>query len=145
MSNLTHLDLPALSAKSVAKLAGSIQRKSVKQTAVSTATLHCWTAEWDGVLGDVGVQTGAVAAAGESLTVNVKKNGSSIMTGGTAYTINSSSSGKVFNLYDLIDPDKRFFVAGDVIAVTLTYTAGGGPTPISDTELWVEPTFSPWK
>jgi hypothetical protein len=140
-------DFPGLSAASAYKMAGKVQRQSVKQITAADATLGIWTAEYDGVIGDAGIQLGAALAdvvTDETMSFDVKKNGTSIMTGGTPLVLGPTTT-LVHDLYLSLDKDKCSFVKGDVFVVTLDYTVGSAPTPLVNTEVWLEPTFGVWR
>lgn len=68
----------------------------------------------------------AAPAAGESLTVDVTKNGVSILTAPLAIDSTYSAGERI----PLPVIDGTSFELGDVVNVARTYVAGGGPTPI---------------
>jgi len=76
----TDLQTP-LTEKSRAKLIGHLNKARRTQDAAATATLQLWIADFDGVLGDAHAAVGATAAAGESMVVDLLKNGVSVLTG----------------------------------------------------------------
>lgn len=97
-----------------------------------------------GTIVDAYVIIGAVAAANESLVVDIQKstdNGATWATVLTApKTINDvgEPAQTVIPLAALLDADKVGVDVGDILCVVLDYTAGGGPTPILNTMVVAE-------
>lgn len=138
---LTKEDLvqPHFTPKGKASLLAMIsQELHFQATAATLAAAHFFVAEFDGKLDELLAKAGATAAAGESMTIDVLKNGSTVLLNTTAFA--ASGGNKVVSLN--LDPDKASFVKGDVFTVTRTYVAGGGPTPIANTTVIARPTFS---
>jgi len=79
---------------------------------------------------------GAMPASGESMTFDVLKNGVSVLS--SVITHNSSVSTLDKAIVGTLDATKVRVEAGDKITWTRDYTAGGGPTPMTDTVLYVE-------
>lgn len=129
---------PALSPEAIKSLFGLANQHLSKQGAAANLTDVIFVAEFDGEIDEIIATCGTLSAAGESMTVDVQKNGVSILTSTTAFTA-AGASGKVVPI--ALDPDKKSFVKGDVFSVVRAYTAGGGPTPMKDTLVIVRPTI----
>lgn len=130
---------PQLTPKATASMLGvAAQVTHFQATAADLAANYFFTAEFAGKIDELVVTSSAVCAAGESMTIDVLKNGATILTATTAYV--AAATDKVIKL--LLDPNKASFVAGDVFTVTRDYTAGGGPTPLANTTVIARPTFS---
>lgn len=121
--------------KSVVGVANS--KLHFQAVGATLATQHLFTAEFDGELDELIATASASAAAGESMTIDVLKNGATVLTATTAFA--ASGGSKVVKL--LLDPDKKSFVTGDVFTTSRVYTAGGGPTPVANTTVIARPTF----
>lgn len=69
-------------------------------------------------------------AADEKMSINVKKNGQSIMVGGVPFEVTSVLYNRkdLYDLTDKIDQSKNFIDYGDLLTVDRDYTAGVGPT-----------------
>lgn len=126
------------------KLLGHINRMSSSQiVAASLAADVMGQAADDHFIGDLFLVSGAIAASGESMTVDVLKNGVSILSG--VYTIDASTPvGAQVSLLSLIDADKRTLAPSDILTCTRVYTAGGGPTPMLNTGVFLEPAKGPY-
>lgn len=93
---------------------------------------------FDGCIGDAYVLVGTACGAGESMTVDLLKNGVSVLT--AVLTIDATTD--TLNQIPLpIDPALASFLAGDVFTTTRDYTAGGTPTPMANTTVVVEPSL----
>ena len=134
-----------LSQKALNKLIGRIEAKEAHQTTATDATLHIWMADFDGQLADAYTQMGTLpAGAGESQSVDLHKNGVSILSAPVIFD-GTYTAGKVYDLLQYIAKANRSFVKGDVFTMVIDYTAGGGPTPGTDTKVVIEPSAGPWK
>lgn len=133
-----------LGEKAYRKLIGKIEQESSSQViAADSADDVLWHATFDGQVGDLFATIKALPAVNESMSFDVKKNGTSILTAPyVATSVNTTT--KTIDLYASIDPAKRSFVVGDVFTVTRDYTAGGGPTPIANNTVYIEPTVGPY-
>ncbi len=83
-------------------------------------------------LASLSFQAGAAAAAGETLVVDVSRVRGGVVTSllSATYTYdNGESANTEVSLDSLID-ESIGLADGDLIRVTRTYTAGGGPTPV---------------
>jgi hypothetical protein len=80
--------------------------------------------------------SGAIAAAGESMSIDININGVSALTGDIV--LNTASG--VTAHAGTIDAAHDNFVLGDIITIDYVYVAGGGPTPMLNvgTSLWFE-------
>ncbi len=138
-----------LAEKTHGMLVGWMNAKQNQQVvAASLAASPIWHATFDGVIGDLFILLDAVAGAGESMTVNVLKNGVSILSG--AKTLDSTSANAAaaadrVSLLSLLTAAGKSFVTGDVFTVTRVYTAGGTPTPMTNTTVVLEPTVSAYE
>jgi hypothetical protein len=131
-----HLDTPHTD-RTGPQLAGRINTiRHLQAVAASLSAQYLWTAEFDGGLTDAAVTNAAAFAAGESMTFDILKNGVSVLT---AVATLSSTTGK--HVRASLDPDKTGFAKGDVFTCTRVYTAGGGPTPATNTTVILEPSY----
>lgn len=142
MSSLAPTDFPSNAPKSVAKIEGRIEHfRNSQGTAASLAA---------SVLGVVDSATreivdaqftqNALCAAGESMTLDILKNGTSVLLS-APLTIDSTVTSLQTDLYPLIDPAKRSLAIGDVLTCTRVYTAGGGATPMGGNVVVIEQSF----
>jgi hypothetical protein len=113
-------------------LAGSDARSlmEVTQAVAATATKRAFRALTDGAIREVAAEVGTVAAAGESLSIDITIDGVSALTApiviDDSVTINTPVAG-------VVDAASNEYAAGELIEVSFTYTAGVGPTPMADT------------
>lgn len=110
--------------------------KSIQATAADATVLGDVMEAAGEIVNVRAVIHGAMPAAGESITVDVQKNGVSVLT--AVVTLNSSST-----LDKAVDGvfaggGKVRVAAGDIITVVRDYTAGGGPTPLTYSVVYVE-------
>lgn len=112
--------------------------KSSKQGAAADLTEIVWVAEYDGEIDELVAIAETLAAAGESMTIDVQKNGATVLTATTAFV--AGGTDKLVTL--LLDKEKKSFKKGDVFTVIRDYTAGGGPTPMKNTTVFFRPTFA---
>lgn len=131
--------------QNVAKFFGQMHKQSsVQATAADLSASHLWIADFDGVVGDLYAQLTAAIASGESMSYDVLKNGSSILS--APLVVSGVTAAKTLvDLYPSIDPTKYGFVKGDKFTVTRDYTAGGGATPMADNVVTMEPTTKLWR
>lgn len=80
------------------------------------------------------VITGANRGVGESLTVDIQKNGVSILT--APLVLDNTLPGKTLRNLP-VQPGTRFAV-GDVVTFIRTYVAGGAPTPVGPSRIVLE-------
>ena len=85
---------------------------------------------------DIYVISNLVCAAGESMTYNVLVNGVSILSG--VFTLDSTKAAKTQHSLKSLITGSLVLSAGDKVAVTRVYTAGGGPTPMGSNALYIE-------
>lgn len=76
-----------------------------------------------------------VPASGESMSIDVKKNNVSILS--SPITIDDSATARTA-IDGTLDSGQVSVSAGDFFEAELTYTAGGSPTPMTDTVVTVE-------
>jgi len=129
---------PQLTPDAIKSYFGVANQHTSKQAAAANLTDCLFVAEHDGEIDELIATCGTLSGAGESMTIDVQKNGSSILTATTAFTA-AGASGKVVPL--LLDKDKKSFAKGDVFTCIRAYTAGGTPTPMKDTTVLIRPTF----
>jgi hypothetical protein len=140
----TH-DYPANAPQSIYRLIAQANRhENAQATAASLAASFLWVATFDGQMGDAFIQLSAVVASGESMTYAILKNGTTIMVGGTALTVDSTNgtAKAQIPLLSSLTETGRSFVVGDVFTVTRVYTAGGGATPMAYNVVVIEPSLS---
>ena len=87
-----------------------------------------------GKVNSIFVQTSVVCGAGESMDIDVLKNGASILT--APYTIDDTTPiNTQIDLPLVLDTEVAI---GDVLTATRNYTAGGTATPMTSTLVQVE-------
>ena len=122
-------DFPGFSEPSIRKLIGKIEQQTSTQAAAATlAATPLFVAGFDGAVGDLSIITQNLMASGESIVVDVLKNGVTALSG--ALTVNAAlgaAQGKVLPIFQLLTDAGKSFVKGDVYTVARTYVAGGGP------------------
>jgi hypothetical protein len=112
-------------------LAGSDARSlsEVSLAVAATTTKRVFRALTDGAIREVAAEIGTVAAAAESLSIDILIAGVSALTApiviDSTVLINTPVEG-------LIDATSNEYVVGDLITVSFAYTAGGGPTPMAN-------------
>ena len=131
MSILNRNELRTMTTKTIAKILGHLHRGKHEQTVAATLAAavvpNLGPADHDGSVLDIVFVSAIAAAAGESMVIDVTKNGVSILTG--TYTFNNTKSGKShISLGSLIDKSKNSVAVGDIIRCSRTYTPGGTPT-----------------
>ncbi len=99
------------------------------QAVAATAEETVMIAPSAGVIRSVKAVAGTTAAAGESMTVDVKINGTTVLTG--VVTLDDTAGTTVQS--GTLDSLAIAFAENDLITVARTYTAGGGPTPMANT------------
>lgn len=106
-----------------------------RQGAAITETLRFFRALKAGRIVAASAETGTVAAAGESMTLDVQINAATCLTG--VITVDSTT---VIDtpVAGVIDATKNTYAAGDLIRVVRTYAPGGGATPMKDTVCDIE-------
>ena len=114
--------------KGIIKLLGFLQRARSEQASPATATLNCTggtPAMHAGVITAATLVYATAAGAGESMVVDIQKNGVSIMS--ATYTISiATSAATVIDLFSLIPAANRVVAVGDMLTVVRTYVAGAG-------------------
>lgn len=138
MGQLSQKDLHnPLNSRAIRRLRGRLEKivsaQAVAATLTTTEILDIGGAQ-AGNIQDLTFVAEAVAAANEDITVDVQKNGVTILNNVLVYD-DTLLPGELIRLdYDV---DTSFDV-GDVVSVIRTYTAGGGPTPIAHTKVTLE-------
>lgn len=121
------------SGKSSKKLRGRIDRVVSNQAAAASGSdLHVLDVAGD--IQSLSVITAANPASGESLVIDVQRNGVTILT--APLTLNNTTPGKV--LYNFTPVAGTRLNLGDVITFVRTYTAGGGATPVGPNRIILE-------
>jgi hypothetical protein len=115
-------------------LAARIDRHVSSQAAAATLT-DTSVLEVSGDVQALGITYAGVPAVGESLTVDIQKNGVTILTTPLVVdsTVGAGVKQKSFSL-----AASQTFKPGDIVTVIRTYVAGGGPTPIGPNRVSVE-------
>lgn len=116
--------------KSSAKMIGKLnQSKNTQAAAVTLAATDAaavlWHASFTGAIYDLFILLDADPGAAETMVYDVKKNGTSILTG-TLTVDDTFDSTKQISLRDLGKIDDVNFEVGDVFTVDRVYTAGAG-------------------
>lgn len=113
-----------------ASLTGAMTLETItsKQATAATETETVLIAPEAGTIEKLQAFSGATAAADESMTIDIKINGTSALT--TVITLDAAAESDVQSA--VIDATKKTFAAGDKITIVRTYTAGT-PTPIVNT------------
>jgi len=99
------------------------------QATAASLDIDVMIAQQDGTIESFKAVSGATAAAGESMTVDVQIGGVSALT--AAITLDAAATTVVQS--GTIDTAANSFSAGDIISIVRVYTAGGGPTPMVNT------------
>lgn len=114
------------------QLRARIDRQTSTQSAAASGT-DTQVVEVAGDIMDLVVTAAGVPAAGESLTIDVQKNGVSVLTAPLVFDSTAGGKQKKFTP-NANNPWK----AGDLLTVIRTYVAGGGPTPIGPNRVTLE-------
>lgn len=144
MSKFQKADFTAVPTESnFGKHIGLVEKLESKQaTAATLASDLAGLSKYEGQIGDVQITVSNSPAAGESMVVDVKKNGTSVLT--APVTINAAlitAKGKSFSIFSSIDKSKLRLSPGDSITVARTYTAGGAPAGLASV-VSVEPSLA---
>jgi len=100
------------------------------QSVAATATTRVFRAVTDGTIESFAAETGDVAAAGESMDLDIQIDGVSALV--SPVTIDDSIL-TATPVDGVIDTGANTYVAGDLIEIVRTYVAGVGPTPMTNT------------
>ena len=104
------------------------------QAVAASTTIFAGTADMSGQV-QVELQAGAVPAAGESMVIDVLKNGITILS--SAVTLDATTYPTVRETIVIVEAN-NIVAKGDEFTVSLTYTQGGGPTPIVNTSVRIK-------
>ncbi len=104
----------------------------------ATETITADIAPADGEIVAANAYPQVTAAAAESMTVDVMINGVTALTG----VITMDNASGIAVVAGVLDSAAVEFSAGDKITVVRTYTAGGGPTPMSSVAVSVGVRYS---
>lgn len=108
------------------------------QAVAATLTSHLFVAEFAGELDELIATHSALGGAGESLTIDVQKNGVSVLVGAVPYSVPAVGGAKVGVMN--LDPNLKSFVVGDVFQTVRTYVVGAA-TPIANSTVIARPTL----
>ncbi len=111
-------------------LARNMIRKGASQETAATAALSAGHVRQAGRIVGARALVRAAAAAGETMVVDVLKNGATVLTG--TFTFDNTVAAGAWQTLSL-DLAQSAVALGDHLEVDLTYTAGGGPTPVVGT------------
>ena len=117
---------------------GSLAGFTDDQRTAATEDRTAFIAPADGEIAYVGAFNAAAAAAGESMAIDVEIGGTTCLTG--AITLDDGDGTDVVE--GTLDTAAVAFSQGDKVVITRTYTAGGGPTPITGNSVTVGCRFS---
>jgi hypothetical protein len=118
------------------KVRGVIMQLRDEQSAAATATTNHMCRN-NGLVTRCEVGVGVAPAAGESMTIDIQKNGTSILVGGPLSIDQAHATPKgCFDVTGNLVAGTQFAVS-DVLTVVRTYTAGGGPA-MTATCVWVD-------
>jgi hypothetical protein len=121
-----------LGPKGSERLRARIDRVVSNQAVAATAT-DVQVIDVSGKVQALSVVVGTLPAAGESLTVDVHKNGVTILT--TPAVLDNTMTNKLRALTPVANTS---FAVGDRVSVIRTYAAGGGPAPIGPSKVILE-------
>ncbi len=145
-NNSEDLNNPFATDKGINKILAHINRKqSVQLTAADDATpTPFWVADFDGQWYDLFVISNVICGAGESMTIDVTKDGVSVLS--SVFTINATtipagSIKKQVSFRNLLTTAGKSFTKGNVFRVIRDYTVGGTPTPMTVTTVGLEPSL----
>ena len=102
-----------------------------EQTTAATLTDTVLVAPQAGIIASFMAIAATTAASGESMVCDIKINGTTALT----TTADLDDAAGTTATPGVVDAAAAAFVAGDVITIVRTYTAGGGPTPMLNTTL----------
>jgi hypothetical protein len=135
---ITHTTATGASHSTVAAATAAIaagkgpQKITVEQTGVIPAgptTLAAFIAALPGTItGFVAKLNTAACAAGESITIELLKNATTLLAAGNLVLDNTNALNAEVASLTLVLADRNF-VAGDVVTIRTARVAGGGPTP----------------
>lgn len=144
MSTLKNKDFHSpMNSATIRKIVGHLNKIQHEQAVAADATASVFVGggplKQSGVIEDIYFISSIVAGAGESMTIDVLRNGVSILTG--VYTFNATAPNapdKQVSFKSLLTPAGRALNVGDVITVTRDYTVGGTPTPMAHNAVVLE-------
>ena len=104
------------------------------QAVAASTTIFAGTAHMSAQV-QVELQAGALPAPGESMVIDVLKNGITILS--SAVTLDATTYPTVRETIVIVEAN-NIVAKGDEFTVSLTYTQGGGPTPIVNTSVRIK-------
>lgn len=121
------------------------QMKSLQAVMATLAASVIGIVAFEGQVGDVYAVIPQTLGTGESLTLDVLVNGVSILT--APVVVNAALQavpGKLIPLMKYHDRTKSALHVGDVVTVSRTYVAGGGPAGVTSLVV-LEPTIASYE
>ena len=100
---------------------------TASQVTAASETIPLGIATKSGTIVAASAASIVVAAAGESMAIDILKNGVTVLT--AAITLDDTSTARTA-VAGVLDSTVVAVAAGDFFEAALTYTAGGGPTPM---------------
>ena len=101
----------------------------ISQSVAATGTKRVFRALTPGAIREVSAEVGTVAAAGESLSIDVTIGGVSALS---APIVIDDSIAIDTPVVGAVDVAANEYAVGDLVEVSFTYVAGGAPTPMAD-------------
>ncbi len=119
----------------VSEYLGEINKREHMQAVAATAAGdYLGIATFDGNIVDAFIQCSVVVGAGESMTVDILKNGVSVLTGVVTVPAGTPAKSQI-DIFKNINRALVAFVKGDVFTTSRVYTPGGTPTPMARTHV----------
>jgi hypothetical protein len=121
--------------ESAKQIARTITRLDTSQVAAADLTSSFVMRARGRVVAARALLGGAVAAAGESLTFDVLIDGTTALAG--VGTVDNTTAADAWVQAE-VDPAAAAFDRGALVQIVRDYTAGGGPTPMTNTLIEVD-------
>lgn len=125
-----------LNGASNARLRAAIERIVSRQTTAATS-VDTFYLSGKGTIRGAKFIFAAAAEEGESLAIDIKVNGTSVLAGGSAITLDDSSD-LTPAVWNYLDIDQIKLKPNDVLTIHRTYTAGEAPEPIGSNQIELE-------
>lgn len=110
------------------KLVHRNQHKYSQNGSATTVTIPLFAAVLPGEILTIKAGSIGVATSDADVTIDLKKNGVSIMNGGTPITLDSGNTARVVE-NGTLDTSATAYVAGDFFELVITATANSGAVP----------------
>jgi hypothetical protein len=107
---------------------GSVETMAAVQATGASATIPLGIATRAGLIKDVRVAAITPLTGNDTYTLDVKKNGTSILSGGTPMSLLSTTTART-SVVGTLDSTKTTVAVGDFFEVVATYTHGTGTAP----------------